>query len=153
MQREECRVKSLGRRGSSDKRPVTGSVNFFTPPFPSHADGGNPLGGFLGIYENRRPGRAGLWLAPTALGSEVGYNGPGNGMFDTSVSGIFCWTADTNGVGAPRREALPWPPVFHVQRQMREHLASKTMNDILSPNPPISSVILETGEEKRWNRC
>ena len=35
-------------------------------------------------------GRAGLRLAPTALWSEVGYNGPRNGIFDNFVSGIFC---------------------------------------------------------------
>ena len=73
----------------------------------SLAEGGNPPGGFLGMYKKRRPGRAGLGLAPTPLGSDVGYNGHRNGIFDNFVSVDFHWLFDSNVVGASRREALP----------------------------------------------
>ena len=59
------------------------------------------------MYKNRRPGRAGLRRAPTALGSDVGYNGHRNGFFDNPVSLIFCCISDPNVVGASRRGALP----------------------------------------------
>jgi len=71
------------------------------------AAGGNPRGGFLGTYKNRRPGWACLWPAPTALGSDVGYNGHRNGFFDDPVSLIFCCISDPNVVGAAPREAHP----------------------------------------------
>ena len=73
----------------------------------SLAEGGNPPGGFLGMYKKRRPGRAGLGLAPTPLLSDVGYNGHRNGFFDNPVSVISRWICDTNVVGAARREAHP----------------------------------------------
>ena len=73
----------------------------------SLAAGGNPPGGFLGTYKKRRPERAGLRLAPTALGSNVGYNGHRNGFFDNPVSLIFCCISDPNVVGASHRGARP----------------------------------------------
>ena len=59
------------------------------------------------MYKKRRPGWAGLGLAPTALGSDVGYNGYRNGFFDNHVSLIFCCISDPNVVGAARRGARP----------------------------------------------
>lgn len=63
--------------------------------------------GFLKTYEIRRPGRAGLWHAPTPLVPEVGDMGQENGFFDNPVSVIFHWSADPNAVGDCRRRALP----------------------------------------------
>ena len=48
--------------------------------------------------KTRRPGWAGLWPAPTTLGSDVGYNGHRNGFFDNPVSLVFCCISDPNVV-------------------------------------------------------
>ena len=67
--------------------------------------------------------RGGLGLAPTALESDVGYNGQENGFFDIPVSLIFRWSFDPNVVGAPRRGAHPRPPRGQKQARRLKKIA------------------------------
>ena len=104
----------------------------------SLAAGGNPPGGLLGTYKKRRPGRAGLRLAPTALLSDVEYNGHRNGFFDNPVSLIFCCISDPNVVGASRRGAHPGRRVS-CSKADAQYLASETLNDerpTMNKRPP-----------------
>ena len=83
------------------------------------------------MYKKRRPGRAGLGLAPTPLLSDVGYNGHRNGFFDNPVSVISRWICDTNVVGAARREARPGRRFFTFKGRCVSiwHPKRLTMND------------------------
>ena len=101
-------IEQMGDGGKGERLLVGSSPGQMTvTSLWSLAAGGNPPGGLLGTYKKGRPGRAGLRLAPTPLGSDVGYKDQGNGFFDESVSLIFRWRFDINVVGASHRGALP----------------------------------------------
>ena len=120
-------IEQMGDGGKGERLLVGSSPCQMTvTSLWSLAAGGNPPGGFLGTYQNRRPGWAGLRLAPTALLSDVEYNGHRNGFFDNPVSLIFCCISDPNVVGASRREAHPGR---RVSRSKADAAASGIRND------------------------
>ena len=60
--------------------------------------------------KNRRPGRAGLWHAPTTLVSGYRASGPRNGSIDNPFPVVSVEINDPNDVGARRRQARPGRP-------------------------------------------
>ena len=63
------------------------------------------------------------------VGSDVGYNGHRNGVYEKPVSVISCCIFDTNVVGASHRGAHPGRRFF-CSRADAQHLASETLNDL-----------------------